>query len=69
MQRYALNLGERDEDKRQAYCDEVVPKVSKTLVFIDETSAYVGRAVSTVGQLVTNVFMTQDLKVKRSVSA
>jgi len=33
---------ERDEGKRQAYWDEVAPKASKRLVFIDETSAFVG---------------------------
>ncbi len=44
LQKKSLSATERDEGKRRAYWNEVVPKDSKRLVFIDETSAYAGQS-------------------------
>ena len=44
MQRYALNLSERNEAERRVYLKKVDHKDTKQLVFVDETSTYVGQS-------------------------
>lgn len=43
-QKKSFVASERDEGQREQYLDEVTLKKTKTLVFVDETSAYVGQS-------------------------